>query len=147
MHYCWQDRKHSDFICGVKDHLPSHEGFGNSVPHAFEQQFFTWRIIDKNITTEAISYVSDHIMRAIIFSSVFVAAALVWMLHDLVVFYHPTIGSVCLLETKIIDTLRSHDVVTSTDLRQHLSILIGFLSGATSDVLCYIAFKYWYIVH
>nr|PNR30536.1 hypothetical protein PHYPA_026852 [Physcomitrium patens] len=36
-----QDRKHSDFICGVKDHLPSHEGFGNSVPHAFEQQFFT----------------------------------------------------------------------------------------------------------
>ncbi|KAG0556577.1 hypothetical protein KC19_11G064300 [Ceratodon purpureus] len=32
-------RKHSDFICRLKDHLPSREVFVDSVLHAFEQQF------------------------------------------------------------------------------------------------------------
>lgn len=34
-----QARPHSDFICRLKDHIPSREVFVDSVVHAFEQQF------------------------------------------------------------------------------------------------------------
>ena len=34
-----QARQHSDFICRLKDHLPSREVFVGSIVHAFEQQF------------------------------------------------------------------------------------------------------------
>jgi hypothetical protein len=34
-----QARKHSDFICRLKDHLPSREVFVDSIMQAFEQQF------------------------------------------------------------------------------------------------------------